>query len=316
MTRLAVIDLQAFLAVAEYGSFVSAANYLHISSPALTRRIKKLEETIGALLFERNTHMVELTPAGREMLPRTRSLIAQFEDFSEDVFAITKHHAHIVAFGCVTSVAGSLLPKVMQDYSAKYPLAKMRLQDANGRAVHRLVEDREIEFGIATRPEPDSPLSFQPLIRDPIVLACWKDSFSPKRSTITWLDASELNLIYLKGESSIFHRIQEELRRENRPMPQGMTVNNVTTMMGFLEQNATAIVITDLVASRYSTEDVRVMLITEPEVYNEIGIVTFPGRTISRGAERFIEFASAMLPQLHANVVNRPALKRGIPDGC
>ena len=60
--------LQAFVAVADLGSFTAAAAAVHISQPALTRRVRKLESSLGVRLFERTTRKVELTFAGREFV--------------------------------------------------------------------------------------------------------------------------------------------------------------------------------------------------------------------------------------------------------
>ncbi len=70
MSRInfALEDLQAFVATAEKGSFRVAAEALHISQPALSRRIDKLEKTLGSRLLERTTRRVEMTHVGRQFL--------------------------------------------------------------------------------------------------------------------------------------------------------------------------------------------------------------------------------------------------------
>jgi len=65
-------DIRAFIAVAQAGSFTRAAVRLHLSQPALTVQIRRLEETLGARLFDRNSRSVALTPVGRDLL-RARS---------------------------------------------------------------------------------------------------------------------------------------------------------------------------------------------------------------------------------------------------
>jgi DNA-binding transcriptional LysR family regulator len=63
---LSARQLEAVLALAEYGSFVAAAARLGISQPALTRLLKRLEASLGVRLFERSTRRVQITAAGRE----------------------------------------------------------------------------------------------------------------------------------------------------------------------------------------------------------------------------------------------------------
>ena len=68
-------QLQAFVAVAERGSFRAAADHIHLSAPALSRRIDKLETILGARLFNRTTRSVELTAMGRVFLERARAAL-------------------------------------------------------------------------------------------------------------------------------------------------------------------------------------------------------------------------------------------------
>ena len=74
------IDLKAFIAVAELGSFNRAAKALNLSQPALSRRIQKLEESLGATLLERSTRHVALTMVGRDFVPKVRRFLEDFEN--------------------------------------------------------------------------------------------------------------------------------------------------------------------------------------------------------------------------------------------
>src|ERR1700761_572046 len=90
MNRFPTVDLdalRAFVAVASHASFNDAAIELNLSASALTRRIKRLEDGLGVMLFERTTRSVALTHAGELLLPRAqgvlRDLAASLELVSE-----------------------------------------------------------------------------------------------------------------------------------------------------------------------------------------------------------------------------------------
>ena len=68
-------DLRAFLAVADLGSLRAAAQALHLSQSALSRRIDKLEDALGVALFTRTTRKVELTTVGRAFVPKARNVL-------------------------------------------------------------------------------------------------------------------------------------------------------------------------------------------------------------------------------------------------
>jgi len=80
-------DLQAFAAVAETGNFRKAAELVHISQPAFSRRIDKLEAALGVRLLDRNTRKVELTAVGREFARKTRTLLDDLDATLRDAAA-------------------------------------------------------------------------------------------------------------------------------------------------------------------------------------------------------------------------------------
>lgn len=74
--KVDMLGLQAFLAVAEHGSFHAGADSLHITSTALTRRLQNLEAVLGVQLVERTTRSLALTVIGQNFLPQARRLLA------------------------------------------------------------------------------------------------------------------------------------------------------------------------------------------------------------------------------------------------
>ena len=67
--------VQAFVVIAEVGGFGKAAEHLHLTQTALTRRIQKLENYLGVRLLDRTTRSVQLTQVGREFLPQAARMV-------------------------------------------------------------------------------------------------------------------------------------------------------------------------------------------------------------------------------------------------
>jgi DNA-binding transcriptional LysR family regulator len=77
---IALGELEAFVQVVDSGGFTSAARRLHLSQPGLSSRIIKLERKLGAVLIDRSSRRLTLTPAGRTLLPRVRTLLGQMDE--------------------------------------------------------------------------------------------------------------------------------------------------------------------------------------------------------------------------------------------
>ena len=92
-------DIRSFVKIAELGSFHEAAEVLHISQPALTRRIKKLEQGLGTSLLDRTTRRVSLTSVGRDFFPKARRLLDDFEDSPEVMQSGLYKHIYTAEYG-------------------------------------------------------------------------------------------------------------------------------------------------------------------------------------------------------------------------
>src|SRR5690242_17658064 len=98
-------DLRAFVAVAQTGSFTRAASKLNLSQPALTVQIRRLEETVGARLFDRNSRTVALTSVGRELLPVLQKSLADMQRVLDDARALSDGSRGTVRIACLPSFA-------------------------------------------------------------------------------------------------------------------------------------------------------------------------------------------------------------------
>lgn len=75
--KIDILGVQAFVAIADHGSFQGAAGALHVTQTAVTLRLRKLEDFLGVTLIERTTRSIALTEIGRDFLPQARRLLAE-----------------------------------------------------------------------------------------------------------------------------------------------------------------------------------------------------------------------------------------------
>ncbi|AJF00518.1 LysR family transcriptional regulator [Pandoraea apista] len=141
-------DIRAFLAVAQSGSFTRAAGQLHLSQPALTVQIRRLEETVGVRLFDRNSRNVALTPAGRALLPLLQKSLHDMEHVLIDARALGDGSSGVVRIACLPTFAASELPELIQRVKARVPRAGFHVRDAVAGVVDSLVRTEEVDIGL------------------------------------------------------------------------------------------------------------------------------------------------------------------------
>jgi len=118
-------QLRYFCAVADTGSFSRAAEQSHVSQPSLSQQILKLEDELGARLFDRLGRSVRLTELGKTFLPRARGVLRELEAARGDVVEQKGSIGGSVTVGAIPTVAPYLLPPVLTAFSKKYPQVQL-----------------------------------------------------------------------------------------------------------------------------------------------------------------------------------------------
>jgi len=120
-------QLRYFCAVAETGSFSRAAEQSHVSQPSLSQQILKLENELGARLFDRLGRSVRLTDLGSAFLPHARAVLRELEAARGDVVERKDSLSGTVVIGVIPTVAPYLLPPLLTSYSRKYPQVRLNV---------------------------------------------------------------------------------------------------------------------------------------------------------------------------------------------
>src|SRR5688572_25491890 len=127
--RIDFLGLEAFLSIADHGSFHRAAASLNLSQTALSHRMKKLEDDLGIKLLTRTTRQVSLTPAGVALLPRAREAIAGIAVSFDELRRQGKARQERLSIGCLPTIAVHYLPPILVELRKRFPDLNIRVFD-------------------------------------------------------------------------------------------------------------------------------------------------------------------------------------------
>lgn len=187
--------IQAFVVIAELGGFNRAAEALHITQTALTRRIQKLEQYLGLKLLNRTTRRVELTTVGREFLPQARSIVQDMTSAVERLKDMSQHATGQIVLACIPSMTTHVLPGLIREYAARYPGNRIRLHDGSSDEVRQAVLGGKAELGIAIQGESHPELQEAVLFADPLVFVCRSPHPLEAEKAVRWTDMRDHDLI-------------------------------------------------------------------------------------------------------------------------
>jgi len=165
-------ELQTFVSIAQLGGVTRAAGQLHRSQPAITRRVKLLEDQLGAPLLERGPGGSLLTEAGRTFLPYAEAILAALKDGVQAVQALQGEDHGVVSIAIVGTLAGTTIVEQLRRFTARHRNARLKLRTANSFEVSDMVRRGEVSLGLRYFGDPSPELISQQISEERIVLAC------------------------------------------------------------------------------------------------------------------------------------------------
>ncbi|MBN3836164.1 LysR substrate-binding domain-containing protein [Burkholderia sp. Ac-20344] len=164
-------QLRAFVTLAEELHFGRAAQRLFIVQPALSMQIKALEAELGARLFERDRHKVELSDTGRVFLPEARATLQQAARAEQMARLSSRGEIGTLRIAFVSSVLPVLLPAVLRTMRERYPLITLELKDMPTPDQIAALRDRRIDFGMIRLPAAYAGIDTRVVLEEGFVVA-------------------------------------------------------------------------------------------------------------------------------------------------
>ena len=287
-------QLQAFCAVVEKKSFSQAAEQLGVTQPAVSLQVRALEERLGQTLLDRSGRRVEPTEAGRRLYRSAQRMLALEEQLMEEVAADDGRLAGTLSIGASTGPGAHLVPLLLCEFQREHPDLHVALSIWDTQMVIDRVADRQLEVGVVGALRRHRSLEFEPLVRDQIVLAV-PPGHPAAGGTILVEDLKKETLIVMQEGAGVRQVVEEELRRAGLrlrgvepKLELGLQESIKSAVAGgygvsFISKTA---IEGELAAGRLAAAQVEGI-----EPARQIYLVRARGRSMTRAAEAFVEFA-------------------------
>jgi len=149
-----------------------AAGQLHRSQPAMTRRVKLLEDQLGVPLLDRGPGGSILTEAGRTFLPFAEAVLAALTDGAQAVRALQGADHGVASLAIVCTLAGTTIVEQLRRFAARHRNARLELRTANSFEVSDLVRRGDVSLGLRYFADPSPELISQQIAEERLVLVC------------------------------------------------------------------------------------------------------------------------------------------------
>ncbi|ECJ3056262.1 LysR family transcriptional regulator [Salmonella enterica subsp. salamae] len=280
-------SMKAFVALAETTSFNKAAKLLNITQPALTRRIKNMEDDLHTLLFERTTRKVTLTKAGRMLLPEARELIRRLDETIFNVRELNNYHHGIITLSCIPTAIFYFLPLAIGKFNALYPNIKVRILEKGTNNCMESVLCKEADFGINMNSITNPAIDFTPLVNEPFVLACRRDHPLAARQLVEWQELVNHTLIGVRASSGNRLLIEQQLADKPWKLEWFYEVRHLSTSLGLVEAGLGISALPGLAMPQAPHPTLIGIPLIEPVIRRTLGIIRRKDAMLSPPAERF-----------------------------
>lgn len=163
-------QIEAFVAVAQMGSFTRATHVLHLSQPAISRRIQLLEQELGVSLFERVREGIVLTGAGQTFLRHAQRVMSSVQDSIEAVRELQSQAQGTVKLAMVGTLASTDFSHRLIRFRENYPTVQLQLRTALSSEVSDLVRSGSVHLGLRYFEENDPVIVSQLVAEEPLVV--------------------------------------------------------------------------------------------------------------------------------------------------
>lgn len=232
--RVDYLGLEAFVAVAELGSFSRAAQRLNLTQTALSHRIRKIEEDLGTRLLVRTSREVSLTMAGQALLPQVRGRLETLAELYSTVRNSGREAMRKVVFASVPTIAGYYLAGLMQTFSEANQGLSVILLDQPAAAVVSTVQRGEAEFGITITGATPWDIESEYLCTEPYVLLVNRKHRLAGRKSVRREDLLGELLVRIRTQSTNRQLIEDSLGSVSRELDWRFEVQNAATAMNLV----------------------------------------------------------------------------------
>lgn len=290
-------QVEAFLAVADTGSFTRAAELLHLSPSAVSQLISELEGALGYTVLDRNTRKVALSAAGRALMPAVEALSRQFALTKTAALDIRHQAAGVVRVAAPLVVASVMLPNLIAQYAELRPKVMVRLVDCPVESLVDRIATRDVDLAVG----PDRPVGPEVervvLYPSPWVVWCAPRHPFARKKSLTWNDlASEPFVAAGRDHEIHLSTIFRQLPAPMRVAP-AQVVDNISSALGLAAAGLCYTISPAYVKALALPLGLVMREITDPIVQREMSLFRPADRTLSPAAIGFGEHIIAALSQ-------------------
>lgn len=284
-----LVNLAAFVAVAEHGGFSAACDSLHLTQPAISKRIAQLEAAVDARLFDRVGRQTVLTEAGVLLLPRARQLLADADAAKQALHALGHGVSGPLRMASSHHIGLHRLPPLLRRFTALYPDVTLDIRFLDSEQAWQEVLQGKIELALTTLGQAAHPLSTTPIWEDKLCFVAAPEHPLAQRKRLSLEDLARHPAV-LPDLDTFTHRIvADAFVRHGLQLRLRMTTHYLET----LKMLSAVGLAWSVLPHTMVDQQLRVLPVSGISLSRRLGAVTHAGRSLPRAGQAFLALLEA-----------------------
>jgi DNA-binding transcriptional LysR family regulator len=287
--------LEAFIAVAELGSFRRAASRLGLSQPALTRRLQRLEAVAGAELLDRRTQPIRLTAAGTALLPEAQDAIARLRDAMRR--AVDPDRGQRVEIGCLPTLAVRHLGPLLVAHRRRWPQAEVIVHESSATEIRAMLDANRVDFALAAIGAERWNVERVPLFEEPFFLVMQADHRLVRRDAVAWADLRDEPLVSTHAPSENRRLVEGALEEARVRASWHVEVRHLATAVAMAAAGVGVAALPASALPEPLPASLAAVRLIRPALTRRVGLLTPRERQLSPAARSLMAEIAATLRQ-------------------
>lgn len=300
--RIAIKQIEAFLAVAEHKSFSAAARHMGVAQPALSTTIRDLETELGIRMFDRTTRRVELTQAGEEFRASSAKVLEDLGHAIQNARDLAARRRGRIRIAAPPLLSSAIVPWAIAAFHREYPGITVELLDAPALDIREEVISNNADCGLGTFSAHEEGIERTVLMRDNLALFMPAGHPLAAGAYVRWDDLPALPLIAMSRSSGIRRLMEIGAESASQVLRPKFEASLVTTALAFVGAGLGVSVLPTYALSRADQFDLVARPLVDPTVSRDLCLIRASGKSLSPAVSSFI-------------AVLRSHVQGGIPAG-
>ncbi|MGB3765684.1 MAG: LysR family transcriptional regulator [Phormidesmis sp.] len=285
-------QLQAFLAVANTGSFQAAAKQCGITQSTVSRQIRAIEDALGVPLFHR-TAQSKLTLAGSSLLPRATRICREWGQAQQDISDLMNGKQTELCIAGIHSVCAFLLPPIVTQFCHDYPNVQLRVTALGSDRSLKVLRDGLVDVSIVMQNPlltSNQEMVVTPLYEEPIEVLMAADHPLAEYEAVPWAEIARYPQVVFKDGYGMQRMVQNQFRDRDEDFKVALELNTLDAFRGVVRQgNMIALLPQSALTDSRQDLDLTVRPTSEPVLLRSVVMVTTHDRLMIPPIQQFCD---------------------------